>query len=104
VAITFTRTSQGAYDPETDLATPSTSTVTGVAVRGRGDPDRYAALGLVESTAPTLVFIPTTYGELPAPGDTTTWPATGGSDYTVRDVTPFSPDGVAIGAFVIIEA
>ena len=103
MAVTFTRTTQGSYDPETDSATLSTTTVVGTAVRGAGNPKRYQALGLVESDAPTLIFVPTTYGQFPEPGDTVVWPPTGGSTYTVRDVENISPDGVSILSRVIVE-
>lgn len=98
--ITFTRNTQSAYDPETDTSSTSETTITGVAIRVPGDPKRYAALGLVESDAPTLQFVPTTYGNTPEPGDTVTW---ANETYTVRDVEPVAPDGVTILARVIIE-
>jgi hypothetical protein len=99
--ITFTRVTQ-TPDPATGLPTPTTSTVTGSAIQVRGDPDTYKRLELIRSQAPTLFFTPTTYGELPAPGDTVVWPATNGQTYTVRDVDPIAPDGVAIAARVVI--
>ncbi len=37
---------------------------------------------------------------MPKPGYAVTW---GGKDYTVRDVTPLSPDGVAIAASVVVS-
>lgn len=98
-AVTFTRITQ-AYDPVAGTTTPSESTVAGHAVGTRGDPIRYQALGLVESNAPTLLFVPATYGELPSPGDTVVW---GGVIHTVRDVTPAAPDGTAILARVVAE-
>ena len=100
MAVTFTRTTQGSYDPETDTATKTTTTVTGRAMRVRGNPHRYDALGLVESKAPTLFFVPQTYGETPAPGDVVTWES---EQYTARDVLPIAPDGVTIAARIIIE-
>ncbi len=97
--ITFTRTVQGSYDPETEVATETTTTIVGPAIRVRGDPNRYLALGLVESKAPTLYFVPTTYGQTPAPGDTVTWES---QEYSVKDVLPLAPDGVTISARIII--
>lgn len=99
--ITFTRTTQ-TYDAATDTMTPVTTTVTGEAVRVKGDPQRYQALGLRLDTMPTLLFTPTTYGEVPEPGDTVVWPLTGGDTYTVKDVDPVAPDGVVILARVVI--
>ena len=98
-AVTFSRTTQGGYDAETDTATPSTSTVVGHAVRVQGDPERYAGLGLVEAKAVTLLFAPTTIDEQPSPGDEVTWD---GVEYTVRDVDPVAPDGDVIVSSVVI--
>lgn len=98
--VTFTRASQGSYDASTDAATYTTTTITGTAVRIPGQAHRYAQLGLVESNAPTLIFIPTYYGQTPEPGDVVTWQS---QNYTVRDVQPWGPDGVTLGASVVIE-
>ena len=100
MAVTFTRTAQGNYDAATDTAALATSTITGTAVQVPGQPHRYAQLGLVESEAPTLIFIPTYYGETPEPGDVVTWAS---QEYTVRDVQRWAPDGVTIGASIVIE-
>lgn len=98
---TFTRVTHGTYDPETDLAASRTeSTIEGVAIRVRGERHRYQELGLVEAKAPTLLFVPATYGDTPEPGDTVEWES---ETYTVRDVDPLAPDGVTIQARVIVE-
>lgn len=99
--ITFARVTQ-TYDESTDRMTSVTTSVTGSGTQIKGDPHIYKALGLRLWEAPTLLFGATTYGDVPAPGDTVTWPATGGSVYTVRDVQPIAPDGVVIGAHVVI--
>lgn len=99
-AVTFSKVSQGSYDPETDTATPSTSTVAGSAVRVPGDPERYSRLNLVESKAVTLLFAPTTFGDTPALGATCSW---GGETLTVRDVEPLAPDGNTIIATVVVS-
>jgi hypothetical protein len=96
--ITFTRTTQ-THDPETGQMTPVETSIAGTGVRVKGDPIRYQQLGLVESEAPTLLFVPTTYGETPAPGDTVTWAST---LYTARDVQPVAPDGVTIFAKIVV--
>lgn len=101
MAITFTRSTR-TYDAASDTSTVTESTITGSAIQVRGDPERYRALGLVLSTMPTLFFAPTTYGETPQPGDVVTWPETGGSVYTVRDIDPIAPDGVTIAARIVI--
>lgn len=99
--ITFTRTTQ-TPDPATGIPTPAQTTITGSAIQVRGRPQRYMALGLNLTTMPTLVFTPTTYGEVPEPGDVVTWPATNGKVYSVKDVDPIAPDGVVIVARVVI--
>lgn len=97
-AVTFTRTALG-YDETTGGNTPSASTVAGYAVRIPGDPTRYQRLGLVMSTHPTLLVGATTFGSVPAPGDTVAW---GGVTYTVRDVEPLEPNGSAIISTVVV--
>lgn len=99
--ITFSRVTQ-THDPTTDLVTPTVTTITGDAFqRTTGDPETYRNLGLIQSQAPTLLFVPTTYGQVPQPGDTAPWPA-GGDTFTVRDVRVIAPDGVVIAAYVVI--
>jgi hypothetical protein len=99
-AVTFTKSVQGAQDPATGLFTdPTTVTVAGVALRVKGDPQRYRDLGLTESAAPTLLFVPATYGETPPLGATGVF---GGETYTVRDVNPLAPDGTAVLAKVVV--
>lgn len=99
-AVTFTDTTQGSYDPETDTATASSSTVSGYAIQvPSGSPQRYAQLGLVESRAPMLLFVPTTYGDTPGLGAQCSW---GGRTLTVRDVEPLAIDGTTILANVVV--
>lgn len=100
MAITFTRSTR-TYTPTTDVSTVAETTITGSAIQVRGDPRRYAALGLVLSEMPTLFFSPTTYGDTPAPGDTVVWPDSGHT-WTVKDVDPIAPDGVLIAARIVI--
>jgi len=99
MAVTFTRTTRS-YSGTTDTPTTQTTTLPGTAIRVRGDPHRYSALGLVESKAPTLLWIPTTYGDTPEPGDEVVWRS---ETYTARDVEVVAPDGVTIAAKVIVE-
>ena len=99
--LTFTRTTL-TYDAATDTSTSAETTITGSAIQVRGDPQRYRDLGLVLSTMPSLLFAPTTYGDSVAPGDVVTWPATGGSVYTVKDVQDLAPDGVVITSTLVI--
>lgn len=99
-AVTFSKTTQGSYDPETDTATASTSAVAGVAIRVPGDPNRYSALNLVETQAATLLFVPTTFGDTPELGSSVSF---GGSTLTVRDVEPLALDGTTILATVVVS-
>lgn len=82
--------------------TTTSETIAGRAMKTRGNPIRYRALGLIESEAPTLLWVPTTYnqGDEPQPGDLVTW---NGLEYTVRDVDITAPDGEIIYAKIIIE-
>lgn len=100
-AVSFTRTTQ-THNPLTEVITSSTSTIAGAAIRVRTQDSkaRYGALGLVETEAATLLFVPSTYGEFPKPGDKCTWE---GVPYTVRDVDPCAPDGTVIFARVVIS-
>ena len=101
MATTFTRKTQ-TLDPETGVMKTVETTVTGAAFRQmRGDPHVYAELGLSLTENPQLFFTPTTYGEVPKPGDEVTWP-TGGTVYKVKSVNPLAPDGVVIAAKVVI--
>jgi hypothetical protein len=99
--VTFTKTTLGSYDPVTGASTPTTVTVAGHATRIPGKPDTYQALGLIESKAPTLLFAPSAYGDVPPLGASVTW---SGEKHVVRDVDPLEPDGTAILAHVVIES
>lgn len=101
MSLTFTRTTL-TYNEATDTNTEVDTTITGSAIQVKGDPQKYRDLGLVLSTMPTLLFAADTYGDAVEPGDVVTWPETGGSAYTVKDVDPVAPDGVYIVARVII--
>jgi hypothetical protein len=99
--ITFTRVTQ-TYDASTDTMTSASTTVTGDAIEvqpSQQDALRYQELGMRLTETIVLLFAPTTYGELPEPGDTVTWPnSSSGTVYTVRDVRALRPDGVVIMA------
>jgi hypothetical protein len=100
-AVTFSETVPGAKDAATETYAPTTtSTVAGYAMQVAGDPKRYADLRLIQSEAPSLFFVPTTFGALPALLAKVTW---NGIDYVVRDVAPFGPNGPAIYATVIVS-
>lgn len=75
------------------------TTVSGYAIRTKGNPKRYVALKLVETESPTLFFVPSTFGTVPALNDLVTF---GGTEYAVADVEPFMPDGTAIFSRVIV--
>ena len=98
-AVTFSRSTQSSYDPETDVEVAgAATTIAGQAIAARGDPERYRELGLVRQDTVTLLFAPTTYGGTPLPGDTVTWNSV---SYTVRDSEPIAPDGSTIIARLI---
>lgn len=98
--ITFTRTTTP-VDPDTGAPLPPvTQTVSGYALGlEEGDPQTYARLGLVFSSAPTLFVVCDTYGAVPPDLATCTW---GGVTHTVRDVQPFAPDGVGLTFRVVV--
>lgn len=99
-AVTFTQASPGTYDAATDTwTTPVETTVAGFAIQTRGNPDVYRELSLVESKAPTILFAPTTFGEIPDLGYTVTW---SGVTYTVKQIAPVQPDGNMIIARIVI--
>lgn len=95
--VTFTRT-VNVEDASGNL-TPTVTTITGNAIRVRGNPNTMRALGLIDSEAPTLFFTPTTYGARPKAGDTVVWESL---TWAAKDVDPIAPDGVTIAARVVI--
>lgn len=97
--VTFTRRIT-THDRETDAISASESTVPGRAMKVRGDPERYKALQLIEAESPTLLFVPTVYGQRIKAGDTIQWR---NATYTARDCNHLEPDGVVIQTRVIIE-
>lgn len=104
----FVRKHPGTYDEALDrFVGASTTTIIGSAIQVSGDPQRYAALGLVLSTSPTLFFTPTAYNlraftpDFVVPGDIVTWNDT---DFTVKDVKPIAPDGIVVAARIIAGA
>lgn len=97
--VRFVSQRPGSYNPETDTFTaPTPSSLPGAALAVKGDPERYAALGLTKQGGITLLFASEVYGGTPEPGDAVTW---GGATYTVRDCEPVAPDGSAILASVV---
>lgn len=97
MSVTFTRTSQS--EDASGVLTPTVTTITGSAIRVRGNPQTLRALSLINSEAPTLLFTATTYGQRPQSGDTVVWESL---TWVVRDVDPVAPDGVSIVDRVII--
>lgn len=98
--ITFTRTTR-APDAITGMpGAPVTVTVSGYALgMETGDPATYVALGLTLSEAPSLMVVCDTFGDVPP---TLSFCVFGDDAYTVRAVTPFAPDGVAIFATCVV--
>lgn len=102
--ITFSKTVAGTFNPSTgDSAPPTTQSVTGKAIRTKGNPDTYLALGLIEAQSPTLFFVPDVYGVLPQLGMSALW---GGTTYNVADggIDPLDLDGKgAIAARIVVK-
>lgn len=104
MSVVFTRVATG-YNPETGEQTTVTTTIPGHAIQVRGDPERYRNLGLIESSAPTLLFTADEYGlrsftdEFVQVGDSVVW---NGRTFTVREVLTIAPDGVVIAARIVV--
>jgi hypothetical protein len=99
--VTFTHSTPGTYDAGTDTSTPPTTvTVTGLAMQIDGDPEAYAALGLIQSENPMLLFKPDTRGVMPVLGSTVVW---GGEPFIVKDVETLAMAGVATAARVRVS-
>jgi hypothetical protein len=100
-AVTFSYTTPGTYDPVTEITTGSTTvTVSGYAMEIAGDPNLYLQLGLIESENPTLLFRPTTAGQLPALGATVAW---GGETLTVKNINRLAMDGTPTAAKIVVS-
>lgn len=100
-AVTFTQTTPGTYDGATGTwSADVTVTVSGSAMQIDGDPEAYAALGLIQSANPMLLFRPAVAGVLPALGMTVAW---GAETLTVRDVEPLAMNGTATAARVRVS-
>lgn len=104
-AITFTKPTTSSNTPatydsnsDTPAAPPNETTVSGMAVEDSAE-QTYAPSSQVQTATRTLLFVPTTYGELPEPGATCTW---AGDGATIVSVDPIAPNGVPIGARVVI--
>jgi hypothetical protein len=101
--VTFTRSKKGPSDPTTGLpGAPVTTTITGTGIGSAGDVDEYLALGLVQSSARTIEFIPDA-GQaetLPLEGDAIVW---AGDGYTVKAAYPTQPGGDTLAARVVLS-
>jgi hypothetical protein len=99
--VTFSHGTPGTYDPETDTTTGgSVTTVSGTAMEIQGDPNMYLQIGLIESENPTLLFTPTTAGELPGLGWTVVW---GGETLTVKHVFRLAMAGTPEAAKIVVS-
>lgn len=97
-AVTWSLTTPGTYDSETDTyTTPVTDGCSGSAVEMDGDPAEYA--DLIALNPSTLFFTPTTYGDLPVLESTGTW---AGATKTVKKIFPLRPDGTVIAARLVV--
>jgi hypothetical protein len=99
-AITFTKAVPGTMTPGSGVFSgASSSAVAGVAIRDKGDPKRYEALKLTQTEAVTLLFAPSTYGQMPELNAVGVF---AGVTYRVRDVEPVAPDGNVIIASIVV--
>jgi hypothetical protein len=96
--VTFTR-ELALTDATGAIIGTQSSAITGTAAGAPGDLDEYRALGLVQSRARTLVFVPDTAGDLPQEGDTVEW---AGATWAVKTATPVEPGSVTLAARVVI--
>lgn len=101
-SITFTNPQTAAtYQSATD--TPNSpaiqATVAGVAMQDPGDQQAYVPNTVKQGETLKLLFVPSTYGEFPQPGATAAW---AGNDYSLASLEAIAPDGVALGAHVVL--
>lgn len=100
VSFAFAPSDEGTYLADIDLETyVKPVPVTGQAVRVKGNPRVYAALSLVETDSPTLLFAADTIGTEPALGMFVTW---GAHTYVAKSIEAIAPDGVTILARVVV--
>lgn len=108
-ALTFTFVQEGTYTPGSGaMAAPSVVSYVGAGIRVRGNPQRYAALELVESEAPTILWSAATYGDPTPPiGATCELGTDAAGDpivYRVVDVSPVDPDfGGHVLARIVVQ-
>lgn len=99
-AVTFTSSTPGTYNPATDTTTGATPvTVNGQAMEVDGDPELYTQLELIESENPTLLFKPSTVGELPVLGASVVW---GGDTYLVKNIKRLAMAGTPTAARIVV--
>lgn len=99
-AVIFRGTGPSTYNEVTEVGAAGTPTsVTGKAIKSRSSYKRHEALKLVITATLTLFFVPDTINTLPTHKMTVEW---AGENWTVEDVDPVAPDGIAIAARIII--
>lgn len=97
--VTFTLTT-ATHDPTTaTFSGASSSTVTGAAMRVRGDPTKFIPGRVVAAGEVMLLFAPDTYGDRPELGSTVSWE---GETWEVVAVNPLAPDGTDILSRVVV--
>lgn len=107
--IVFTRTAQGTFDPLTgNFGPPVVTAITGEGFVMSGDPEQYAALGLVLDTTPVVGFTPDDYPlraytpEFVLPGDST---VLNGVPFTVvKLLKVVAPDGFVVYSRIAVTA
>ena len=107
--VVFTRTSPGVFDPATgNFSSPVVTTIAGEGILMTGDPEQYAALGLVLETTPVVGFTPSVYPlraytpEFVLPGDTA--PINGVTFTAKKILKVVAPDGFVIYSRIAVTA
>lgn len=99
-SIVFTTERPGTEQSDGTFLNRASDTVMGYATEQDGDPEEYGKLGLVAGEAPRLFVVTEQYGATPSLNQRALW---GGSQYTVRSVKPYRPDGTALFSYVILS-
>lgn len=77
------------------------TSIAGYAMRVRGSPRVYESLKLVESSAPTLLFVPGAFIVQPESlGFAIPW---AGVTYRVRSIDPIAPNGEMVSARLVVS-
>jgi hypothetical protein len=98
-AVTFSLTTM-TFDATTETSTPTTTTVAGYAMEVDGDLEEYKAAEVIASQAKTLLFVPTTSGEVPLVESTLTWAS---ETFATKSVKSLGLAGTAQASRVMVS-